>query len=128
MGANDLINAGIVGACARGGSFKSACDALESLNILAVCDVNEEGLEAARERLGAAEKYTDDAAMLEQSGVDAVILGTPMQFHVPQAIERVDDAGGWRAGVVEPDPGEPGIGPTWTARRTNTQQKEWERC
>jgi len=89
MAANDRINVGIVGACARGGSFKAACDSLECLNILAVCDTNEESLDAARERLGATEKYTDYETMLEKSDLDAVIIGTPMQFHVPQAVEAL---------------------------------------
>lgn len=80
------INLGVVGAGGRGGSFKAACDALEDVRVLAVCDTNEKGLAAAAERLGASEQYTDFDAMLAQSKIDAVIIGTPMHFHVPQAI------------------------------------------
>ena len=86
MGALGKFNVGIVGACGRGKSFKTACDALEQVRILAVCDVNAAELPAARERLGATEAWTDYAEMLEKSDLDAVILGTPMHLHVPQAL------------------------------------------
>ena len=71
---------GIVGACGRGASFKTACDASGQVVIQAVCDIHEEGLPAAAERLGAREQYTDYAAMLDQCGLDAVVIGTPMQL------------------------------------------------
>lgn len=84
------INVGIVGAAGRGSSFKTACDASGVLKIHAVCDTNVEKLEEARIRLGAAEKYDDYSRMLEKSYIQAVILGTPMQFHVPQAVAALE--------------------------------------
>jgi predicted dehydrogenase len=89
VSALERFNIGIVGACGRGKSFKTACDALEVVNIRAVCDVNEKELPAAQQRLGADEAWTDYSEMLEKSEVDAVILGTPMHLHVPQAIEAL---------------------------------------
>ena len=83
------LNLGIVGACGRGASFKAACDALGQINIRAVCDTNEAERPAARERLGAREQYTDYETMLDQAGLDAVILGTPMPLHVPQAVSAL---------------------------------------
>ena len=85
MSALSQLNIGIVGACGRGKSFKAACDALEVVRIHAVCDVNVDELDAAKERLGADEAYTDYDTMLQKSELDAVIIGTPMQFHVPQS-------------------------------------------
>jgi predicted dehydrogenase/GNAT superfamily N-acetyltransferase len=79
------INVGIVGACARGGNFKAGCDAV-GLNVRAVCDINAENLGEAAERLGATEQYTDYEEMLDKSQLDAVIIGTPMQFHALQSI------------------------------------------
>jgi len=87
MAEEGKINLGIVGACGRGASFKAACDSLSgAVSIRAVCDVNEEKLPVAAERLGAAEPYTDYEAMLGQAELDAVIIGTPMPFHVPQSV------------------------------------------
>lgn len=90
MGTLGQLNLGIVGACGRGASFKSACDALPQVAIHAVCDANADGLAAAAERLGAREQYTDYTEMLERSELDAVIIGTPMQFHVPMAIAALE--------------------------------------
>ena len=80
------LNLGIVGACSRGASFRTACDALKNVTIHAVCDVNAEDLPAAAERLGAAEQYTDYDEMLAKSEIDGVIIGSPMQFHAAQSI------------------------------------------
>lgn len=90
MNTQNRLNLGIVGACGRGASFKAACDAMGSVVIHAVCDTNEKELAAARERLGAREKYTDYATMLEKSELDAVIIGTPMHLHVPQTIAALE--------------------------------------
>lgn len=84
------LNLGIVGAGGRGASFKAACDALPDVSVLAVCDNRAEVLDAARERLGAREQYADYETMIERSDLDAVILGTPMHLHVPQAVAALE--------------------------------------
>jgi len=82
----DTIKLGIAGAGGRGGYFKKTCDATDNVSIHAICDINEEGLATAREALGAKEAYLDYEEMLDKSDLDAVLVGTPMQFHVPQSI------------------------------------------
>ena len=86
MGGPEPIRIGIVGACGRGASFKAACDAQENVCVHAVCDINAEGLDAAAEKLGATEKFTDYGTMLERADIQAVIIATPMHCHVPQAV------------------------------------------
>jgi len=86
MGVLGQMNVGIVGAAGRGASFRAAFDANPRAKIHAVCDVQEEQLAEAMEKLGASEQYTDYADMVEKGNVDAVVIGTPMQFHAPQAI------------------------------------------
>ncbi len=81
----DPIRVGIVGAGGRGGSFRDALLA-NGAHVQAVCDIREEVLEEAARALGAQETYTDTQDMLERSNLDAVVIGTPMQFHVPQSI------------------------------------------
>lgn len=88
MSGLERLNIGIAGACGRGAGFKTACDAA-GIQILAVCDINADALHQAAENLGAKEEYTDYSEMLEKSDLDAVIVGTPMQFHVPMAIEAL---------------------------------------
>jgi len=86
---SQAFHIGIVGACGRGAGFAAACGAAGA-RIHAVCDTNEAGLEKACADLGAQESYTDYAAMLDQSALDAVIIGTPMPFHVPQSIAALE--------------------------------------
>jgi predicted dehydrogenase len=81
-----ILHLGIVGACGRGASFKNAIDAIDSIHIQAVCDTNAADLPAAAERLGAELFYTDYETMLKEANLDAVLIGTPMPFHVPQSI------------------------------------------
>jgi len=89
MGKNEKLNVGIVGAAGRGASFRSAIEASGRARVHAVCDVKEDALEEAMERLGAQEKYSDYEQMLEESDVDAVVIGTPMQFHASQAVSAL---------------------------------------
>jgi len=79
------ITFGIVGAGGRGGSFRAAL-AANGARVRAVCDIREEALKEAAKALGADEKYTDYETMVEQAHLDAVVIGTPMQFHVPQSV------------------------------------------
>jgi predicted dehydrogenase len=83
------IALGIVGSAGRGGSFKRSCDALETFRIAAVCDTNREGLEQSKAALGVERGFTDYDEMLDQGKVDAVIIGTPMPLHVPQALAAI---------------------------------------
>ena len=53
----EKLNIGIVGAAGRGASFRAPFDAHPKATILAVCDVREEALSSAAEKLGATEKY-----------------------------------------------------------------------
>jgi predicted dehydrogenase len=81
---------GIVGAAGRGASFRSAFEAHPLTQIHAVCDIRPEQLADAAQRLGAARRYTDYEAMLADGEVDAVVIGTPMPFHGPQAIMALE--------------------------------------
>ncbi|MHB9033859.1 MAG: Gfo/Idh/MocA family protein [Anaerolineae bacterium] len=80
------INLAIVGACGRGGTFRGMCEAIPSLRLHAVCDINRDGIEKARVLLGADEAYTDYEEMLAKSDIDAVLIGTPMPLHIAQSI------------------------------------------
>lgn len=86
MGILEQLNVGIVGAAGRGASFRTAFEAQAGVRIHAVCDVRAGALDEAAARLGASEKYVDYEEMLNHSEVDAVVIGTPMPFHAPQAM------------------------------------------
>jgi predicted dehydrogenase len=86
MAVLDKLNIGVVGAAGRGASFRAAFDAHPITRIHAICDIRREALAEAAQRLGASETYTDYHEMIERSDIDAVVIGTPMQFHASQAI------------------------------------------
>ena len=86
----EKLNIGIVGAAGRGASFRAAFDAHPVTRIHAVCDVRQEALAEAARVLGATETYTDYDEMLAKSDIDAVVIGTPMQYHAPQAIAALE--------------------------------------
>lgn len=88
MGILQELNVGIVGA-RRGGGFKAALEAHPALRIHALCDIQEDALAEAAHRFGVSEMYTDYEEMLIKSQVDAVVIGTPMPCHVPQAIQAL---------------------------------------
>lgn len=83
------INLGIVGAVGRGGSFRRSVEAIPELRLHALCDINAEGLAKAAGELAVGNTFTDYLRMLDSGQVDAVIVGTPMPLHVPQAIEAL---------------------------------------
>ncbi len=89
MSVLDKLNIGIVGAAGRGGAYGVGREAA-GVRIHAVCDIQVDQLEECRQRLGAAEKYTDYAEMLEKSELDAVVVGTPMPLHATQAIMALE--------------------------------------
>lgn len=82
----EQVRLGIVGACGRGGAFRDVLAALPQVHVQAVCDTDVAGLPAAAERLGATRAYTEYEEMLAGGEVEAVLLGTPMPLHVPQAL------------------------------------------
>ena len=79
------IRVGLVGAAGRGGTFRNAIEA-NGGRIQAVCDIRADPLDECARRLGAPQQFTDYRQMLDQSQLDAVVIGTPMQFHASMAI------------------------------------------
>ena len=86
----ERLNIALVGAASRGGSFATAFAAHPRTRIHAVCDVRGDLLAEAQAKTGAVEAYRDYAEMLEKSDIDAVVIGTPMQYHAPQAIAALE--------------------------------------
>ena len=81
------LKVGIVGAH-RGSSYVAPFKAIVETDMTAVCDINEETLQSVAERFDIPQQFTDYAAMLD--AVDIVVLATPENLHVPQAIEALE--------------------------------------
>lgn len=81
------LKVGIVGAH-RGSSYFQPFSVIEETDITAVCDINEVTLQNVAERFDVQHQFTDYSEMLD--AVDLVVLATPENLHVPQAIEALD--------------------------------------
>jgi len=68
---NEKLNIGIIGCGGRGAANTGA---VASENIVALCDVNENNLAKAAEKYPQAKKYIDWRQLLEQKGLDAVVI------------------------------------------------------
>jgi len=84
------LQLGVAGACGRGGSFAPVLRAVDGARVRAVCDINAQRLPEAARLLGARETYTDFEEMLDRSGVDAVLIATPMPLHASQSIAALE--------------------------------------
>ena len=81
------IKVGIVGA--RGRSTLAGFQAIEGVEVTAICDLNEEVLNQIGDMANIPKRYRVYEDMLE-SDIDAVVIATPMQLHVPQAVAAME--------------------------------------
>ena len=88
--ADEKIRFGIIGAAGRGNSFARSLKANPATEIAALCDIREEQVRKNAAELGVEQVFTDAEAMCDSGKVDAVVIGTPMQFHAPQAIMALE--------------------------------------
>jgi len=86
---NKKMKLGVVGAAGRGASFARSVQEVDFFELHAVCDISEEGLRKAVEDCGAKEGYSSYDEMLEKSGIEAVVVGTPMHLHAEMAIKAL---------------------------------------
>lgn len=84
----DRLKVGLVGA-RRAVSTVRGFGACEETEVVAICDVNEEALHAAADKHGIGGRYTSYEQMLD-SGIDLVVVATPMQHHAPMSIAALD--------------------------------------
>ena len=70
----------------RSSGFLRAFRAHPHTELVALCDVNETVLAETGKAAGIEELYTIYETMLDDAQPDAVVIATPMQFHVPQSI------------------------------------------
>lgn len=77
---NDKLNIGVVGVAGRGGDDLQG---VSSQNIVALCDVDDNNLDAAMAKYPKAARYNDFRKLLDRNDLDAVVVGTPDHTHAP---------------------------------------------
>jgi UDP-N-acetyl-2-amino-2-deoxyglucuronate dehydrogenase len=85
------VRVGLIGCGKVGQIHAAALRGIAEAELTAVCDVSAERAQAFAERYGA-RGYTDVDAMLCESKVEAVVIGTPHPLHAAPAI-RAAEAG-----------------------------------
>jgi predicted dehydrogenase len=80
---NEKLNIGIIGAGGRGASNTGG---VASENIAALCDVDASRLEAAAKKFPAAKTYRDWRKLVDQKGLDAVVVSTTDHTHAPASV------------------------------------------
>jgi predicted dehydrogenase len=91
QGANERIRLGFIGVANRGGQLMDAFLEHDDMEIVAVCDVDQEIVARAREKAGGrAETYNDFRKLIERQDVDAVVIATPDHWHAIQTIMACD--------------------------------------
>jgi len=80
LSANEKVNVGIIGVAGQG-EYDMNQTAGAGANIVALCDVDEKRSGKARERFPQAKYYPDFRKLIEQKGIDAVVIATPDHTH-----------------------------------------------
>lgn len=94
VGANDRINVGLIGCNGMGFSDLSSMLKINEIDVLGLCDVDENVLEkrtADLEKAGIKKPmwYRDYRKMLENQDIDVVIIGTPDHWHCLQLTDAL---------------------------------------
>jgi predicted dehydrogenase len=80
----DLVKFGVIGVGARGGYLVSRLSQLNTGHCVALCDVNQQTLDAAAHKLTTnPKKYLDYHNLLADKEVEAVIIAVPLYLHFP---------------------------------------------
>jgi predicted dehydrogenase len=87
LGSNDRIRLGFIGVGNRGNQLLDAFLVHKDAEIVALCDVYEPYLEAARKKVGGkAALFHDFHKLLDQKDIDAVVIATPDHWHALQLV------------------------------------------
>jgi predicted dehydrogenase len=78
LSANDKLNIGVIGTANRA---RSDIAGVERENIVALCDIDDNFLAAAREKFPGAKTYNDFRKLLGQNDIDAVVVATADHTH-----------------------------------------------
>jgi predicted dehydrogenase len=84
--ANGKVNVGFVGVAHRAADDLSEVARLtDTVNVVALCDVDEKYLAEAAQKHAGAKTYADFRRLIEQKDVDAVVVATPDHVHAVAA-------------------------------------------
>lgn len=86
-GANERLNIGVIGVGGRGAGNLAG---VSGENIVALCDVDADRLNAAAGNFAQAKKFFDYRELLELKDLDAVVISTPDHHHAPATMRALN--------------------------------------
>ena len=91
IGANGKINVGAIGINGMGWSDLKSLMKMPDINVVGICDVDENVLNARKQELVKAgfnpATYSDYRKLLENKDIDVVVIGTPDHWHCLQMVD-----------------------------------------
>jgi len=95
VAASDKVNVGIVGVGGRGRSILGTLAGIPAANVKYICDTDKASLEKAQAVVAKAnmpkpQEVSDLRRLLEDKGLDAVVVTTPDHWHAPATILACD--------------------------------------
>ena len=132
QGANDRIRIGVIGTGGRARSLMNRLKQMRGVELAAVCDVYETNLDRAKEHAPTAGRVADYRRVLDDSSIDAVLIGTPDHWHRTMTIDAV--TAGKDVYVEKPisrtiEEGEAMVQAVVASKQvvqTGTQQRSWD--
>jgi predicted dehydrogenase len=90
LGANERVGLGIIGSGGRGRALMKSFLKNKDVAFVAVCDVYEPSLKLGlKEAGGPAQGFSDHRKLLDEKGVNAVIIATPDHWHHDHLVESL---------------------------------------
>jgi predicted dehydrogenase len=90
LGANDRVRVGIIGAGQRGTELVHQAIACPNVEIAAFADVYSKRLDDARNLIPGAATYNDHRRLLDDPGIDAVLIATPQHLHCEHFVHSLE--------------------------------------
>ena len=91
LGANDRVNAGVIGAGSQGSSLIRSLGTVPNSKITAMCDIFEPNLSKGANLAASQPKtFIDYRKVIESKDVDAVVIATPLHMHYEIALAALD--------------------------------------
>ncbi len=89
-GANDKIRLGVIGFGSRGSNMMSQFQKNSAVNVGAVCDIYSQRVDEGLQAAPGARGFTDHRKLLDEAGVDAVLIATPDHWHAGIVIDAAN--------------------------------------
>ncbi len=84
---NEKLNVAFIGIGGRGGDdLNETSQLVDSVNVVALCDIDDNTLAKAKQRFPQAQTFNDFRRLIDVKGLDAIVVGTPDHIHAVAAV------------------------------------------